>query len=821
MSTQDFEKLGSFYLGRAYDLRARARRDDLLLYDSKDLVTHAVCVGMTGSGKTGLCITILEEAAIDGIPSIIIDPKGDLSNLMLTFPDLRPADFAPWINEDDARKRGVSPSDFASQQAEVWAKGLAEWGQDGARVQRLRDAAECSIYTPGSNAGLPVSVVRSFSVPPAQIVEDGELLRDRISTTVTALLGLMGIQADPMQSREHILLSTIFQVSWSAGRDLDIPALITQIQNPPFTRLGVMEVETVFPAKERFGLAMTLNNLIASPGFGAWMEGEPLDIGAMLHTPAGKPRITIFSIAHLGDAERMFFVSVVLNQMVGWVRTQSGTSSLRALLYMDEIAGYFPPVANPPTKQPLLTLMKQARAFGVGVVLATQNPVDLDYKGLSNAGTWFIGRLQTERDKARVLDGLEGAAASAAARFDRASVDGVLSQLGSRVFLMNNVHEIGPEIFETRWALSYLRGPMTRAQIKAIMDPRRIGHAPAPTEPPASGATAGARATRAPASKPAANGDTAHPPVLPPEIHQYFLPARSGGAVRYAPMLLGCAKVYYADAKANIELDRSTSLLAPMDAGPVTVDWDSAESVALTERDVDPSPVANGAFADLPPAAGRIKSYDEWKKSFADAVYRTHRLEVLRSPGFKAVSRHDETERDFRVRLAQLAREERDAGAEKLRQKYAPKLAALQDRIRRAEQTVAVQKDQASQAKLQTVLAFGSAILGAFTGRKIASAGNVSRASSAARGVGRSKKESSDVARAEENVEALRGQFEELDAQFRAEVSSVGRAIDPQTEELDRITLKPKKANITVRTVMLVWAPYSVDAPGAPSPAWK
>src|SRR6185295_14684621 len=393
----DFEKLGVFYLGRPYDLGAKQAKPGLLLYDSKDLVTHAVCIGMTGSGKTGLCLALIEEALLDGIPVLLIDPKGDLPNLCLTFPELRPEDFAPWVNEDDARRKGLTVDAYAAQQAELWRKGLAEWGEDGPRIQRLRDAADVAIYTPGSTAGLPISIVKSFSTPPAAVRDDAELFRERIAPTATSLLGLLGVEADPLRSREHILLAKVLETAWHEGRDLDLTELIRQIQSPSFNRVGALDLEAFFPAKDRFALATQLNNLLASPGFDAWLEGEPLDIGALLHTPAGKPRATIISIAHLSDAERMFFVSLLLNEMLGWVRAQSGTTSLRALLYMDEVFGYFPPVANPPSKLPLLTLLKQARAFGVGVVLATQNPVDLDYKGLANTGTWFIGRLQTER----------------------------------------------------------------------------------------------------------------------------------------------------------------------------------------------------------------------------------------------------------------------------------------------------------------------------------------------------------------------------------------------------------------------------------------
>src|SRR5215212_1572476 len=425
---KEFEKLGVFYLGRP------KTKEGLLLYDSKDLVTHAVCVGMTGSGKTGLCITLLEEAAIDGIPAIIIDPKGDLCNLLLTFPNLAPEDFAPWVDE------GVD----AAQQANLWREGLAKWGQDGERIKRLRDAADFRIYTPGSNAGLPVSILKSFAAPPETMRQDNEALAERINTTVTSLLGLIGIDADPIRSREHILLSNILNQDWSAGRDLDLAGLIQKIQSPSITKIGVMDLDSFFPANDRFQLAMALNHLLASPSFASWMDGDPLDIQKILYTEKGKPRLAIFSIAHLADAERMFFVSLLLNQVLGWMRIQSGTTSLRAILYMDEIFGYFPPVANPPSKLPLLTLLKQGRAFGLGVVLATQNPVDLDYK-------------------ARVLDGLEGIAVGTGQKFDKQAMEQLLAGLDKRIFLLNNVHDDVPEVFETRWAMSYLRWPLTAA----------------------------------------------------------------------------------------------------------------------------------------------------------------------------------------------------------------------------------------------------------------------------------------------------------------------------------------------------------------------
>jgi hypothetical protein len=823
-SAADFEKLGVFYLGRPYDWEQKKAQDGLILYDSKDLVTHAVCVGMTGSGKTGLCLALIEEAAIDGIPAILIDPKGDLANLLLTFPRLEPEDFRPWVNEDDARRKNLSVDDYARQQAELWRKGLASWGEDGARIQRLRDAADFAVYTPGSNAGIPLSILKSFAAPPPAIREDEELLRERIGTTATSLLGLLGIDADPIKSREHILIATILDTAWRQGQELDLPGLIQQIQAPPMKRVGVLDLDAFFPSKDRFALAMALNNLLAAPGFGAWMEGEPLDVGNLLHTPSGKPRVAIVSIAHLNDAERMFFVSLLLNQAVGWMRAQSGTTSLRALLYMDEIFGFFPPVANPPSKRPLLTLLKQARAFGVGVVLATQNPVDLDYKGLSNTGTWFIGRLQTERDKARVLDGLEGAAGSAGQGFDRAELERILSGLSSRVFLMNNVHEDHSVVFESRWAMSYLRGPLTRAQIKTLMDARRgapdaraAARAPAATAAPAPAETARAA--------PAAATGGGQRPLLPPDVPQYFVPARgsapAGCTMVYDPMLVGSAQVRVADGKNKIDVSRDVTVLTPITGEAVPVAWDRTIVVGFTPAELTSAPEGDAVFQELPPIAGKKKSYDGWTKDFTTWLLQSQRIELLRCPSLKAVSKPEESERDFRVRLQESTRQDRDRASDALRQKYAPKIAALQERRRRAEQAVARESEQAKQQGLQTAISVGATILGAFLGRKSINVSTIGRATTAARGAGRVLKETQDVGRAKETVAAVDEAIAALDAQFKADADALGASTDPLTEPLETIALKPTRQNIAVRLIALAWAPSWRDRAGAVTPAWE
>lgn len=822
---EDFEKLGAFYLGREYDLSSK-EAGGLLLYDSKDLVTHGVCVGMTGSGKTGLCVGLLEEAAIDGIPAIVIDPKGDLANLMLTFPEMRPEDFRPWVSQEEAGKKGLSVDEFARQQAEMWKKGLADWGQDPARIQRLKDAADFTIYTPGSNAGLPVSILKSFAAPPPAVRADDEALNDRINTAVTSILGLVGVTADPIQSREHILLSSLFNSVWSAGQDLDLATLIQQIQEPPFTKVGVLDLDSFYPAKNRFELAMLLNNLLAAPTFQTWLEGEALDIGRMLFTSEGGPRVSIFSIAHLSDSERMFFVSLLLNEVLGWVRTQPGTGSLRAIIYMDEIFGFFPPVAEPPSKRPLLTLLKQARAFGVGVLLATQNPVDLDYKGLANAGTWFIGRLQTERDKARLLEGLEGVAAGSETRFDRQEMEETLAGLGKRVFLMYNVHEDAPVVFQTRWALSYLRGPLTRAQIKTLMDPRR----PAP-EPPetraASAAAAGAVAPAPPAATttaPERPPASTEPPAIPAEIPQFFLPLRGATPASpdlvYRPGVLAAATVNFVSSGSGAAHSTKTQRFVAAPESTLAVDWDTAVELDHPVEDLDRQPYPSAAFAELPETMLKPTSYRSWGNDFSAWAYRTQTAEIFKSSTLKMTSDPGETEGEFRARMQLAAREKRDALSEKLRAKYATKIATLQQQVLRAEQAVEREAEQSKGRKMQTAISFGATLLTAFTGRKVLSAGTLGRATTAMRDVGRSVDEQGDVKRAEETFTAVKQKQTDLEAQFQEEVDALESQLDPMAETLDQVLLRPRKSDITVDSLGLVWMPYWRDATGSLMSAW-
>lgn len=792
---QDFDRLGAFYLGKVFDTEEQVQTEELVLYDSGDLTTHAVIIGMTGSGKTGLGIGMIEEAALDRIPVIAVDPKGDLGNLMLAFPDLEPSSFEPWVNPQTAEAEGKTVKEFAAGQAALWKDGLARWGQSPERIRQFRDSAETAIYTPGSSAGIPVSVLQSFRSPPQAVRDDPDAFTERVGSTATGLLALLDIDADPLTSREHILVSTLLQHTWEQDQDIDLPGLIQAIQEPPVPTIGVMGVDQFFPAKERFKLAMQLNNLLAAPGFETWMQGVPLDAQGLFYTDDGKPRISVVSIAHLSDSQRMFFVTMLLNEVVGWMRRQPGTGSLRAVLYMDEIFGYLPPLGNPPSKSLFLTLLKQARAYGLGLVLATQNPVDLDYKALSNAGTWFIGRLQTERDKARVMEGLEGAGGRG--DFDRQAMERTLAGLGKRRFLLHNVHEDQPVVFATRWVMSYLAGPFTRDQIKRLMADHPAGVAEAPTKAPAAAPEA------APRPQPGQTGK----PALPAGVSEAYLPAdaaAAGPATVYFAQLLGAAQLSFHSARYHVNTSRSVVARVEIEDGPVPVDWSRADLVPLEVSALNDDGVDSARYAPLAEAASRPDSFEEWRRDFMAWLRNDQVLVLYRSPAFKAQSEPGETEGEFRARLQVLARERRDAVVKRLREKYDRRIQAVEKRVLQAQERLDKEQSQAVQSKIDTALSVGTAILGAFMGRKRSS---VDSAGSALRKAGRMRKESSDAAIAREALERAQGELQGLNDDLEAELAAVSGDVDPQTEELETITIRARSADIDVLYFGIAWEP--------------
>lgn len=770
---QPFDRLGSFYLGRDYDLEAGAEVETPVLYDARDLTTHAVCIGMTGSGKTGLCIDLLEEAALDGVPALIIDPKGDITNLLLTFPELLPADFEPWIDPDTARRKGRTLAEQAAATATQWREGLASWGQGPERIRRLREAAEFRIYTPGSEAGIPVSILASLAAPRAGWGADEEASRERVSGTVSALLGLAGVDADPMRDREHILLSTIFEHAWRQGRDLDLGQLITAVATPPVRKLGVFDVDTFFPEKERFALAMSLNAILAAPGFAPWLSGASLDVGTMMHAPDGRPRHCIFSTTHLGDAERMFFTTLLLEQIVAWMRRQPGTGSLRCIVYMDEVYGYLPPTAAPPSKRPLLTLLKQARAFGVGVMLTTQNPVDLDYKALSNAGTWFIGRLQTQQDRDRVLDGLLGAGGNT----DRASIERLLDGLRTRVFLHHDVKESAPRLIHTRWAMSFLRGPMARRDIEELSRGDRLARSPTltdhlPADPPrnpaharlarkvaaaAHGAGSGSapsasepRAASAPAAPHMQRPPTAprhsatppdprwRPPLAPDGVPYAFLrpeialanrldglladltgAARNDGRLRYSPGLYAEVELRFDSATAGFSArETQHRLWFPLqdDSLPDAPLWPP-----LGDGDTTATPPDDGFFDALPAFLDESVEFQTHKEALIAELIERQSRRMWVNPALKLFGQPGEERWAFLSRCSVAADRLADEAIAGLRDDYAQRARALEATIRRGYEQVALDHGTASkldrEARQREVLASAAASLdSAFTG---------------------------------------------------------------------------------------------------------
>jgi hypothetical protein len=623
------------------------------------------------------------------------------------------------------------------------------------------------------------------------IRQDPELLAERVDSAVAGLMALLGVRGDPLQSPEYILMANLLRHEWEAGRHLDLPAMLNFIQTPPFQKVGFFDLETFYPARDRMQLAMRLNNLLASPGFASWLEGEPLDIHSLMYTPEGKARISILSIAHLSESERMFFVTLLLNELVAWMRGQPGTSSLRALLYMDEIFGFFPPSGNPPSKLPMLTLLKQARAYGLGCLLATQNPVDLDYKGLANTGTWFIGRLQTERDKMRVMEGLEGASAGGA--FDRAEMERILAGLGSRRFLLHNVHDEGPVVFQTRWAMSYLRGPLTREQI------RKLNPEPAAQNPPPPGQAA-AVSPPEPVQPPPADES---PSMLPPGIKERLLPRSKPGQGRgWIPCLAGTARLHYVRVSKKVDLWKTVPFAVPVREGVNGVDWSEIEF--LPEESAFQSP--DGDFV-RPAVPGPVneKNMRGWEKEAKSVLYEKQPLTLLSCPALKLQAEPGESPEQFQGRVHHLAREQRDIEVEALRRNMEKKFVTLRDQIRRAEDRVERTREAHSEKKLNTALSFGSTLLGAFLGSKKMSVTTVNRTRSSLTKASRLGKSKEDIARAEDELASRTRQYEDLEAQLEQDLEELKTKYAPEALQVETLDLPFRKSDLRFTFFGLMW----------------
>ncbi|MBN1179357.1 MAG: DUF853 family protein [Anaerolineae bacterium] len=810
----DIDQPGRFYLGREYDLEKNALTDRTVSYKSSHLTTHAVIVGMTGSGKTGLGIILLEEALLQGIPVLAVDPKGDLTNLLLTFPNLAPEDFVPWVDAERAQREGLSVEEVAAKTAQKWREGLSESGIGPERIARLREKADLALFTPGSTIGVPVDVLHRFQKPELDWEMHEEVLRERVGGLVTALLGLAGRETDPLQSAEHVLLSHIIEHVWREGQSVDLPSLIRMIQDPPIRQIGVFELESFLPQKDRVALARALNNIFASPGFSTWREGVPLDVESFMRAPDGRPRGSVFYLPHLNEAERGFFITMLLGAMREWMAAQSGTSDLRVVLYFDELFGFFPPhPANPPTKEPLMALIKQGRAVGLGVVLSTQNPVDLDYKGLTNAGTWVIGTLRTERDKDRVMEGIEGAASTSGGSFNRSDMRRALGTLKSRVFFLHNIRDDASCFFHTRWAMSYLPGPLTRAQVRQL-----VGE----TAPAA--AAAAAAAAPAPASPAPAPEETLPeaPPTLSASIAQAFLPAtvaaewalhrheeRTGEQLLltskrlvYLPQLLALGTVYMIDQRKGINHQERVARLLDPPPPPSLIDWSAEGETPIVADDVSRQAVGEGGYLPVPGYLSDVKNYTNWSKAFSEHLYRDVRLQIFYNPQLSLYGKAGESRRDFRVRCEEAARDLRDAEIKKEEQKFETASQRLKDKLRREERELDADEAELTARKQEEVISGAESLFRLVSGRR--SSSTLSTASRRRRMTTQAK---SDVEESQATIEALEKQIADLQKDWEAQKEVIGARWAETLEKIESFDVAPRRQDVSVDFCGLVWMP--------------
>lgn len=809
----DLSRRGELYLGKTFDL-ATQQLGDIVQAQTRDLTTHAVILGMTGSGKTGLGVGLIEEALLDGLPVIVIDPKGDIANLALTFPDARAEDFASWVSKDEAFEKGIDVQALAEQTAQRWQQGWAEWNITPERVRELKERSAITIYTPGSTAGVPVDILQAVEAPGLDWEGHEEELRTRISGVVSALLAMVGVEADPVQSREHILLSHLFERAWRSGEPFDVPALIRAIQYPPLQQVGVFEIEAFFPQKDRFGLAASLNNLIAAPGFETWRSGQPLDIDALLRTDDGRPRASIFYLAHLDDDQRMFFVTMLLGQIMAWLRRQSGTSTLRAILYFDEIFGYCPPhPKNPPTKALLLGLIKQARAMGLGITLATQNPVDLDYKGLANIGTWFIGRMRTERDKARVLDGLESVASESGSGLERDELERALGKLPSRVFVMHNVHAPHPIAIQSRWAMSFLRGPVTKQEIKDLQfdsgDWRsEIGQG---------------RVAESTSSFSILHSQfSANPPTLSPDVSQFFLPPAITieWALRqweqnenaqlvveekqlvYEPHWLGMGTVHVVDRARNIDHVQTITAVHPARNGDMRLDWSAAQTIHVDRATLQTRPVKEAVFDILAGDAGRPQTLKKYQKDFADYLYRNVTVAVPYHALLKISGQPGDSPREFRARIEDVARAKRDEEIEKVRKSYAREAKRIEDRQAREQRELARDEERLNATKREENWALAETVFNFIRGRRQSYG-----VAWAMRRRGNTNRAKQEVEESYDTLHNLQDVLDELRESLTEEIELVAQKWVDVLSQVEEMQLKPRRSDVHVDEFGLIWMP--------------
>lgn len=760
-----------------------------LFVKTSNLTTHGVIVGMTGSGKTGLGIILLEEILLSGKPALILDPKGDMGNLLLTFPDLDGESFQPWLENSDSKEDAKKTANF-------WKEGLSSWGITGKRIQELRDKVEFGLYTPGSTSGIPLNIVGSLRAPKES--QSVELLRDEIEGYVSSLLALIGIEGDPISNREHILLSNLIEHSWNKGQDLDLAKLLGQIQDPPIRKLGVIDIDSFFPKKDRVSLALKINGLLASPSFGTWMEGTPLDINQLLYSDSGKPKAAIISMAHLSDAERQFVVTLVLSKLITWMRTQPGTDDLRTLVYMDEVFGFVPPTQKPPSKKPILTILKQARAFGVGLVLSTQNPVDIDYKALSNTGTWMIGRLQTERDKARLMDGLSSASGDA----DIKEIDRMISALGKRQFMYHSTKSSTPQLFSTRWAMSYLKGPLTRDEIQTLTK-----DAPERNVPQQEAQTSTSHVDPTDTASSVAPTVASNTPVffLHPSAEWDEVDAIDADSKRYAAALVARVHLLFDDTKAKLKHEEEwETVIYPLSAN---ISMDDAVSVDYDKRDmVNDEP--DDIVYELPDAPIHTATF--FKKATQEIknhLYRNRAVTVYRNVDLKLYSRVGESKEAFKERCRKAADKAEDVAANKLRTTYEARVKKARDMLDRAEDRLEELEVDHSSRKTEEILSGLGSVMTMFLGGKKSSrsiATEIRRVSSRRK---QTRNTGQKISTATNRVDERLAKLEDLENELADKLLMLDELWDTKAGNIEELDVGLEKTDIQLAELSLVWIP--------------
>lgn len=787
-------KKGQMYIGRD------SASDEPVLLKASSLTTHGVIFGMTGSGKTGLGVNVLEEALLNEIPTLILDPKGDMGNIMLNFPDSSPADLEPWMDAAKARRKGKTIAELAAKESADRQEELAAHDITPERIAQLRDNAEFSIYTPGSSIGIGINILGSLQAPRLDWATHAETIRDEIEGVVSSILVLADIKSDPVSGPEHILLSMIIETWWRQGKDLDLSTLVGQIPKPPFRKLGVFDLEMFFGEKDRMKLALQLNALLASPSMASWLEGEPLDIGKMLEGD-GKTPCAVIYMAHLSDTERQFVVTLLLSKVVTWMRSRPGTGELGALVYMDECFGYVPPTAEPPSKKPILTLLKQARAFGVGLVLVTQNPVDIDYKAMSNAGTWIVGRLQTENDKRRVLDGLRGGAADLSER---------LSNLEKRQFLMYQAKKSTQVFLHRRHSMCYRFGPFTRAQVTSLMAPFKSKAAAAASTTDSVNAAPTPAAHSAPAAE---NADTvAIAPAVAAGVEVSYLdpaadwasalPLDPTGSV-YAPAAAVTVQLLFDDTRAGVNHTETwEAVVFPLDG---MIDVGDVAAVDHDDRDFSSEAPASARYE-----VGNTKLQNKTFWSSLQSDLRNHlvaqrRVEVFKCPPLKLYSRVGESEADFGGRCEAAAAVAADAKIARLRTTFGKRIDRLQDQISSADARVReLESDASSRTQSEVLSGLGDLVGGFLSGRL----GSTTFSKAATRRAA-TQKAKVRLETAEEKLDQKQQDLLELEEALETALGDIQDEHVAMAEARETLEIGLEKTDVRVAELKLVWVPVA------------